>query len=245
MSWSPDPNAAGWRGVQDRYRFTTLLAALVALLVGPSLFGDVWLNSFWYDALVAVMLLGAVASLAVERRHRRFALLFGIPTFVFLIGGSGLADLTGSWSAIAGHSCAMLFFFVASWLIVLAMFRPARVSHDAIVGAICGYLFLGLGWAMAFAVLEHFDSGTFAVSDRLAELSDTEPVSTGLLVYFSFVTLTTVGYGDITPVGPTVRTLAWMEAISGQFYLAVIVAGIVTMLAGRLRGKADDASGQS
>jgi hypothetical protein len=48
-----------------------------------------------------------------------------------------------------------------------------------------------------------------------------------VLTYYSFVTLTTVGYGDISPVSPATRTLAWVEAVTGQFYLAVIVAGLV------------------
>jgi hypothetical protein len=53
------------------------------------------------------------------------------------------------------------------------------------------------------------------------------------LTYFSFVTLTTVGYGDISPVSPAARTLAWVEAVTGQFYLAVIVAGLVSVLAAK------------
>ena len=50
------------------------------------------------------------------------------------------------------------------------------------------------------------------------------------MTYYSFVTLTTVGYGDISPVSPATRTLAWVEAITGQFYLAVIVAGLVSVM---------------
>ena len=56
-----------------------------------------------------------------------------------------------------------------------------------------------------------------------------------VLTYYSFVTLTTVGYGDISPVSPATRTLAWMEAITGQFYLAVIVAGLVSVLAAKAK----------
>jgi hypothetical protein len=54
-----------------------------------------------------------------------------------------------------------------------------------------------------------------------------------VLTYFSFVTLTTVGYGDISPVSPATRTLSWVEAITGQFYLAVIVAGLMGLLAAK------------
>ena len=51
-----------------------------------------------------------------------------------------------------------------------------------------------------------------------------------MLTYYSFVTLTTVGYGDVTPISPVTRTFAWIEAITGQFYLAIIVAGLVSLL---------------
>ena len=56
-----------------------------------------------------------------------------------------------------------------------------------------------------------------------------------MLTYYSFVTLTTVGYGDITPITSATRTFSWIEAITGQFYLAVIVAGLVSMLASKKR----------
>jgi len=61
-----------------------------------------------------------------------------------------------------------------------------------------------------------------------------------VLTYYSFVTLTTVGYGDISPLSPATRTLAWIEAITGQFYLAVIVAGLVSTLAGRIHRRQED-----
>ena len=58
-----------------------------------------------------------------------------------------------------------------------------------------------------------------------------------LLTYYSFVTLTTVGFGDITPIGHAVRSMTWLEAVSGQFYLAVVVAAVVSLLVNSRQAK--------
>jgi hypothetical protein len=95
---------------------------------------------------------------------------------------------------------------------------------------VCGYLFLGLAWAVLYVLIEEFRPGSFEISPKLVTGGEVVRPLPNVLTYFSFVTLTTVGYGDISPVSPATRTLAWMEAVTGQFYLAVIVAGLVSVL---------------
>ena len=82
-------------------------------------------------------------------------------------------------------------------------------------------------------LIEGFRPGSFEISPKLVTGGEVARPLPHVLTYFSFMTLTTVGYGDISPVSPAIRTLAWMEAITGQFYLAVIVAGLVSVLAAK------------
>ncbi|MFZ4699260.1 MAG: potassium channel family protein, partial [Candidatus Methylumidiphilus sp.] len=100
---------------------------------------------------------------------------------------------------------------------------------NSLIGAVCVYLLLGLIWALAYEALaivwpEHsfqglnLDNDTFHIDSFL---------------YFSFVTLTTAGYGDITPLNPIVRTLAYLEMITGQFYMAIMVSGLVAHFMGQ------------
>src|SRR5688500_9274387 len=112
---------------------------------------------------------------------------------------------------------------------MLSLFNARALTGDSIYGAVCGYLFLGLAWAMLYSMIEAVQPGSFQISESLRAAS-TFP-RPQVLTYYSFVTLTTVGYGDVTPLSPMTRTFAWIEAISGQFYLAIIVAGLVTVLA--------------
>lgn len=92
----------------------------------------------------------------------------------------------------------------------------------------CAYLFIGLGIGMVFTIMESLEPHSFVASTGglPAELADPARRPPAL-TYFSFVTLTTAGYGDIVPATPLTRILAALEAVLGQFYLAVLVAGLV------------------
>jgi len=102
------------------------------------------------------------------------------------------------------------------------IFRPGRVSHLRIQGAIAVYLLFGVLWAHAYHIASLLNAGSFR--GPAEELSNV-----GGWVYYSFVTLTTVGYGDITPVSQVARTLSVGEALTGQLYLAVLIARLVAM----------------
>ena len=107
--------------------------------------------------------------------------------------------------------------FVA-WAIILlmkSMFRARRVTADIIVGGICVYLLIGLLWALVYILLNNLKSGVIAFEGDPS------------LFYFSFTTLTTLGYGDIVPKGRYVMMLTNFEAISGQIFLAVFIARLV------------------
>ncbi len=98
---------------------------------------------------------------------------------------------------------------------------------DSIFGAICAYLLLGMAWGSLYSVIEVMQPGSFQATGKMADALTSAEARGPVLVYYSFVTMTTVGYGDITPVSPPARTLAWLEAMTGQFYIAVLVAGLV------------------
>jgi hypothetical protein len=104
------------------------------------------------------------------------------------------------------------------------------LSPDSVYGAICGYLLLGMAWGVLYSMLDTGRPGSFQIGDRLAEQAQAEHSRIPLFTYYSFITLTTVGYGDVTPLSTPARTCAWLEALTGQFYLAVLVAGLVGAL---------------
>jgi hypothetical protein len=87
-----------------------------------------------------------------------------------------------------------------------------------------------MAWGVLYSMLDTVWPGSFEVGSRLAEQVQADKSRIHLFTYYSFITLTTVGYGDVTPLSVPARTCAWLEALTGQFYLAVLVAGLVGAL---------------
>jgi voltage-gated potassium channel len=129
------------------------------------------------------------------------------------------------WAVLVSHSSIILLvaFFCVS--ILGYVLRSGRVTSDKIFAAICVYLLLGFTWSYAYALLDEMQPGSFAA---LTETARTDYVARVMeLRYFSFMTLTTVGYGDVLPRSAAAQTMAVLEAVTGQIYLAVLVARLV------------------
>jgi len=151
--------------------------------------------------------------------------LFGFAAFV------GSATMAVRWMAFftptfalqvwAGAWSLAAILMIAAILLV-QVFRQGPVNSYRLMGAVAVYLLFGVGWAHAYHLTGLLHPGSFNTPPG-------EVPSVLDWVYFSFITLSTVGYGDITPVRPIARTLAMGEAVSGQVYLAVLVARLVAM----------------
>jgi hypothetical protein len=112
-------------------------------------------------------------------------------------------------------------FFSISLVSLLSHIRRAKeVTPDLIMGAASTYFLLGLLWAFIFVFIETFSPGSFRLEGSPVDMESQ-------LIYYSFVTLTTVGYGDVTAVSMIARSYSVLEAVIGQLYLTVLVAGLV------------------
>ncbi len=121
------------------------------------------------------------------------------------------------------HLMLMLCFFLLTLkpAIEQALFTT-QITQNSIIGSICIFLLLGLIWTMLFLLLAEFVPGSFSGIEP-ANWKQNLPD----YIYFSFVTLTTLGFGDMLPVSPLARFLVYMEAIVGVFYLAIVVSSLV------------------
>jgi voltage-gated potassium channel len=120
------------------------------------------------------------------------------------------------------------------WIFVVVLrevFRPTTTEMDAVIGALCGFMLIVAVFMRLHALLEALFPGSYhADGPPLSERSDI--VLTAIFQYFSTITVTTVGYGDIVPVTPAARLATGLEAVVGQLYLAVVIATLVGRVAG-------------
>jgi ion channel len=215
------------------YRFggVLLLLALtfVVMAAGPP---DAWTR------VLTVFLQGLtlLAALLASRVSRR---LFRIAAVV-----SAVSLLTALGSVIASSSSqpTNIFFLlnillVATVPVVIArsLWRRQIVDIHTVMGAICIYVLLGMMFAFVYAAINGLDSSPFFVQTSHATVPD--------FLYFSFVTQTTVGYGDFTAATDLGRTLAVLEALGGQLYLVTVIAVLVSRLSGaRTNAQTSDAT---
>lgn len=204
-----------WR---DDRGLSIFLAALVAMIVVPALGPVGPPGRVLGDALVSLMLVSGAA--AVADRPRAVLVVSVITVAALLVRwGSWLfptADLA-VWREIF-----TLGTLVALCYVVLALvLRSGPITTRRIEGAIAVYLLLGFTWAHAYELVVLWHPGAFTGA---VEARGSLPWT-----YYSFVTLTTMGYGDIMPVHPLARALAVLEALTGQLYLAIMLARLVSM----------------
>jgi hypothetical protein len=177
-------------------------------------------------ALFIALLTGAVISVARGTARTVIALLLGIgPVVLWAVD----AFVVSKPLAVTRDSLGVAFLGYAIWAILRFTLASRRVTFNTVCASLCIYLLLGIVWALAYSVVDALHPGAFTWTATARESAKPLRIGKGetAVLYFSFATLTTLGYGDIVPTSPVSRMLASTEAIAGQLYLAVLVARLV------------------
>jgi voltage-gated potassium channel len=174
-----------------------------------------------------------ILTLAKDKSWRRAGFILLVPAAILSISSHFLTASAQNVSVSTGHAIAAFFFVVVTGKIVASIFASRELTLDSIFGAICGYLLLGVAWALMYTMLHAASPDSFQISETIRPHFDQGEYSRTVFIYYSFVTLTTVGYGDVTPLSIPARTLSWVEAVAGQLYLAVLVTGLIGALVTR------------
>lgn len=207
-----------------REKFFYLFTALIGLVVVYPFFESGALRNGFLILLSTAIPATGVYAVSESRQHLFVALALGVPS---LIGG--LEALAG-FDLLPGRALGLVF-ALAFYLFVLVsiashVFSREEVATDTLFGAACVYLLLGLVWTLAYTLLEQLQPGSFSFVVA-PEFADAPMLFD--FVYYSYVTLTTLGYGDITPVTAAAQRLAILEAITGVLFVALLVARLVGM----------------
>ena len=205
----------------ERTNFTYLLVALLVLLLAVPLTDDLMIGS---PRFVKALLFSAILVIGIGSLKGTGRSFFA--GMVFVVAGIVLNLLTAQFHSTFfqfGSLFALIgFFLVAIAHTMKQVAIGTDMSVNRILGAICVYLLLGVIWALAYSVLELSAPGSFGGFEAWSDRGwDSE------WLYFSFVTMTTLGYGDLLPLTATARAMAYMQAVFGQFYVAILVAGLV------------------
>ena len=218
-------------------RHSVMLGSLIVLLVALPLGQAVSGGTTRFPLLLALVLISAVFVNSHQRWIFVVASMFGISSVV----GIGYAELFESDSIrVISELLSFLLLGFTTLVMFNSLIRTNQVSQDTIIGGICVYLLVGLCFAMVFIFMSDLNPNALLQSDQPIVRSASDPSAHAtVLLYFSFVTLTTLGYGDVMPQGNMARMFAVAEALIGQLYLVVFLARLVALYVVSLRHRPD------
>jgi voltage-gated potassium channel len=219
---NPTPQSAPSLGA-TRYSAVKLLAALGLLFVSAPFVQDLPQGDLVESVLLTLVMVSAVLVLGSRRKVLIVALVLLTPA------------LAGKWinhfrpdllhPAIFLAAAVVFFAFVITRLLAFIM-RAPRVDANVLCAGVAGFLMLALLWVPAYAAVARLNPHAFTLPSG----PDAPATLNGFsALYFSVITLCTVGYGDIAPLSPVARMLAMTEAITGLFYMAVMISRLVSV----------------
>lgn len=207
----------------EERRYSTLLWSLVVLFLAYPLTQKLGVTRFW-SVLFAAELLLAVYAISEGKKSLIVAFALVTPAVVGELAFFLFENQETHWFSVI--SVTVFLAYVSFVVYKTSVFDPGPITTDRLAGAISVYLLLGLLWSVVYGMIAAVDPGSFTGTEAFRL---DEPGAQRDFIYFSFVTLTTLGYGDMSPVSPVARTLAWFEAVFGQLYLAVTIARLVSL----------------
>jgi voltage-gated potassium channel len=205
-----------------RWRHLALLITILLLFVTAPFVVSLH-DGILIMTVISVTVLVA-GSYALSERKYLFAVAI-VLSAITIAGTALLLAFQQPWAKLLSSSSIVVLVAFFSVTILSYVLGSGRVNADKIFAAICVYMLLGYGWSFVYSILLELQPESFVST---SELVRNDYVGRMLqLRYFSFTTLTTVGYGDIVPHSPEARTMAILEAVMGQFYLVALVGRLV------------------
>jgi hypothetical protein len=201
-------------------RSTYLLVSLVCLIFVYPVLSNYGVAKLILGILFAVTPLTGVYAVSGQKKTVVVATVLAVPAMVAIIGHFFLDAHVVSDEVFLSFVVAYYVFTTAA--IIGHIFSKRVVDADTIISAVAAYLMIGLSFAVSFVLVEFYSAGALieSTADHVVGWHD--------IFYYSFVTLTTLGYGDVAPVSPLARSLASLEAVCGVIYMSVMIARLVS-----------------
>lgn len=207
----------------EKNNFSYFLASLLLLLFASALFDQISENSVHY-LIEAAMILTIVIFIWSIKSSKAWV-KSGIGIVITIVGVVVISRIIDIGNYIVFHLILMVGFYLATIHAAakLVLFT-GEIDSNSIIGAICIYLLLGMVWGFLYMLQIAIWPHSFKGLDSIVWFEIFSDI-----MYFSFVTLTTLGYGDITPITPVAKFFVYLQTIVGQFYIAIFVASIISI----------------
>jgi len=206
-----------------KHRIVLLLITILCFIIGGPFVDEILHFEFISDIFLTIIFIFAIYAISLEKKNIYIGLLLAAPMFISI----WISHLVKSLDLFAiGELFGALFAGFVVSLLIKFIFHEKEVTKEVIYAAVVVYLLIGIMWSFFYFILDYFYPDSFSFPDLPS-------LTVYRYLYFSYVTLTTLGYGDVAPLTSKAGSLVILEAIIGQIYLVVIVAWLVGMYVSR------------
>ena len=200
-----------------------LLIAILSMIIGSPFVDELFRYGIFPDLFLTVVFIAAIYTVGQKMRHLVISLMLALPMLLSVWTSYFYKNIP---LFTIGEFFAALFIGFTILRMIQFIFNEKEVTKDVIYAAVIVYLLMAMMWSFAYALLEYVYPDSFSYPGGPKE-------DIFRFLYFSFVTITTLGFGDITPLTRKASSLVMLEAVVGQMYLVVVVAWLVGMRVSR------------
>jgi len=207
--------------IKHRNRYLYLLIALGLLLLVYPYFDHKRFSESLLLVMIFFVMLAGINAASYDRRKFIIACFLGAPWFIVAIFGAVTDYITIDFADVVFGGA---FFIYITIIMIHHIFTTREVTSDILYGSACVYLMIGVIWSIFYEIMYYVDPASIYMPGELKIDGKTTWMD---LLYYSFVTMTTLGYGDIAPVTKQARSFSIVEAVVGQLYLTILVARLM------------------
>lgn len=208
----------------QKERFAILLISLLLLFVLRPFLQGFEISRVLLDVLFTLVFITGINAISERRKHYYIALAVFLLSLIAKVSTYIVDHTADSYQLMQAlyYFTSAVYLIQINVIILIYVVKSGKVTRDKICAAICVYLLMGVTFGMVFSLIETVEPGSFVRNTQIVAGEEAND-----LTYYSYVTLTTLGYGDITPTSEVARSFSILEAVLGQLYLAVLIARLV------------------
>ena len=202
-----------------RHRIVILLIAILSMVIGDPFIDGFFLSSIIADILLSLVFVAGIYAISQKKKNIYIALILAAP-MIFSIWGAYLIESLEL--LVIGQMCGIVYTVFIISLMIKFILEQKEVTKEVIYAAVVIYMLMAIMWSFMYFILEYVYPNSFS-------FPKTDFTDIYKYLYFSFVTITTLGFGDVAPLNQKAGSLVILEAVTGQIYLVVVVAWLVGM----------------
>ena len=208
-----------------KYSNLLLFVVLLGFFILLPFLDNSTLSGMLLTSFFSLVLFLAVLTAGEKKKYFKIAIYLGFVTLVTVWWDS--PHTKSGYSLVASKILFCIFFIFICHILLKRIFKSKKINENAIFGVACVYILMGLIWTMIYILINYFQPGSFQFQNGVEFINDVDSHEFLNLFYFSFVTITTLGYGDVIPISKIAKMCSILEAVIGQLFIAISVARIV------------------